>query len=58
MDAINDVNIKIENEYNKWNILDDVDFIEECIWNIKSLEIRRDHLYRKAKTLNIVEDAV
>lgn len=50
--ALNDVNLKIQNEYNKWNIVDDIDIIEECIWTIKSLEIRRSNLYRKAKALN------
>ncbi|MBC2581034.1 hypothetical protein [Clostridium sp. DJ247] len=52
VEALNDVNIKIQNEYNKWNLIDDIDLIEECIWNIKSLEIRRGNLYRKAKALN------
>lgn len=53
IEAINDVNIKIEYEYNKWNETDDLHLIEECIWTIKSLEIRRNNLYVRAKKLNI-----
>jgi len=46
---INDVNIRLEYEYNKWNETEDLYLIEECIWTIKSLEIRRSNLYKKAK---------
>lgn len=49
MNDINDVNRRIEHEYNKWNETDDLYLIEECIWTIKSLEIRRGNLYKKAK---------
>lgn len=53
LDSINDVNLRIEKEYNKWNETDDIHLIEECIWSIKSLEVRRNNLYIKAKTLNL-----
>lgn len=46
---INDVNKRIEYEYNKWNETDDLYLIEECIWTIKSLEIRLSNLYKRAK---------
>lgn len=52
LESINDVNLRIENEYNKWNETDDLHLIEECIWSIKSLEIRLNNLYIKAKTLS------
>lgn len=58
MESINDVNLRIENEYNKWNETDDLYLIEECIWSIKSLEIRRNNLYIKAKTLNFSNEEV
>jgi len=48
-EAISDVNKRIENEYNKWNETDDLYLIEECIWTIKSLEIRRNNLYTNAR---------
>jgi hypothetical protein len=53
MEAIDDVNKKLEYEYNKWNETDDLYLIEECIWTIKSLEIRLSNLYKKAKKCSI-----
>ncbi|KZL91102.1 hypothetical protein CLMAG_28600 [Clostridium magnum DSM 2767] len=55
---INDVNRRIEYEYNKWNETDDLYLIEECIWTIKSLEIRRSNLYKKAKKSRISYEKV
>lgn len=53
MEAINDVNRRLEYEYNKWNETDDSYLIEECIWTIKGLEIRLSNLYTKAKKYSI-----
>lgn len=53
MENIDDVNKRLEYEYNKWNETDDLYVIEECIWAIKSLEIRRSNLYKRAKEYNI-----
>jgi hypothetical protein len=53
MEAIDDVNKRLEFEYNKWNETDDLYLIEECIWTIKSLEIRRSNLYKKAKKSSV-----
>lgn len=53
MEAIDDVNKKLEYEYNKWNETDDLYLIEESIWTIKSLEIRLSNLYKKAKKCSI-----
>lgn len=51
--AINDVNQRLEYEYNIWNGTNDSYIIEECIWSIKSLEIRLNNLYIQAKKYNI-----
>jgi len=58
MNDIKDVNKRIEYEYNKWNETDDLYLIEECIWTIKSLEIRRGNLYKKAKKYRISYEEV
>lgn len=53
MQAINDVNQRLECEFNTLNITDDSYIIEECIWIIKGLETRRNNLFIMAKKHNI-----
>lgn len=53
LEAINDVNQRLECEYTIWNETNDSYIIEECIWNIKSLEIKRNNLYTQAKEYKI-----
>jgi len=53
MEAINDINQRLECEFSTWNITDDSYIIEECIWIIKGLEIRRNNLFIQAKKQNI-----
>lgn len=53
INSINEVNQRIEYEYAKWNETNDSYIIEECIWCIKSLEIRRNNLYTQAKKYGI-----
>lgn len=47
--SINEVNERIEYEYNLWNRTNDEHTIEECIMIIKGLEIRLNNLYMLAK---------
>ncbi|KOA18647.1 hypothetical protein CLHOM_29310 [Clostridium homopropionicum DSM 5847] len=57
MQAINDVNQRLECEFSTWNITDDSYIIEECIWIIKGLETKRNNLFIQAKKQNISIDA-
>lgn len=56
MQAINDVNLRLECEFSTLNLTDDSYIIEECIWIIKGLETRRNNLFIKAKEHNISID--
>ncbi|WP_411679748.1 hypothetical protein [Clostridium thailandense] len=58
MEAINDVNQRLEYEYNKWNATDDSYIIEESIWIIKSLEVRLNNLYTQAKKYRISSEEI